>query len=412
MIPALYAEEKNYTSYYSEGKYKESLDIINNRLEEIYLEKIETVKIPTEFISTKDQGHDVDLRLLFKKRKVKGFFIEENKDISDLHLYAGKCYNKLGKLREAINNYIQSLRYKNIEYEKDDSTFYEISQVYKKMNRFQAYINSLEAAYMLNQNNPNYSLEIGLSLYNSSHKTNAIFHLEKYIGSTNEEIDPSLYLKLGNLYEDTAKYLHTEKYYVEYLKKKPTDGYIHFALGFLAYHRTGHFELSMQSLNKALELLPEKDIIQRSRAFEIKGDIQYHQREFNDAIKAYSETIKYQEEILNKIKVLKTEISQLNDNINRIKKEILKDKIFEQYEEYEYLIEQKGKKEFVLNDLENQFKKLNAGKIRWSIADSYERIEKLENAVRYYRESIVYDYKSNHAREKIIKIKLKIKRGY
>ena len=408
----MYAVENDYSALYSDNKFKEALEIINAQLEEIYLGRIEAVKIPTEFISTKNQNHDIDLRLLFQKRKIKRFFIEDNKDISNLHLYAGKCYNKLGKYRDAINNYIQSLRYKNIEYEKDDSIFYDISQVFKKMNRFHAYINSLESAYILNQTNPSYSLEIGLALYNTSEKKRAIFHLEKYINGTNEEIDPLLYLKLGNLYEDIAQYLQTEKYYIEYLKKKPSDGYVHLALGALAYRHTGHYDSSIQSLNRALELIPEKDILQRSLAFELKGDIQFHHRDWDNAIKAYSETIKYQEDILIKIKNLKIEITRLDEDINRIKKAILKDKVFEQYEEYEYLIEQKGKKDLALYDIENQFKKLNAGKIRWNIADSYERKEKLDDAIRFYREAVEYNFKANIAREKIIKLKLKIKRGY
>lgn len=412
LTPTANTQIIDYKQLYTDAKYNEALTAISKRLDDIYMENIELVKIPNEFIILKDQSNEIDLRILFKNRKVSGFFIRDDKELSDLHLYAAKCYYQNGKYRDSLNNYIQSLRYKELEYRKDDVIFYEIAQVFKKQNRFSGYINSLQSAYMLNPDNANYSLEIGLALFNTNQQSVSIHHLEQYIRTADENIDPEIYLKLANLYESLHKYIFTEKYYIEYLKSKPDDGFIHFALGVLSFRKTGNYDLSSNSLNQSIQLLPEKAISQRSLAYEIIGDINYHQHNYENAITAYTNTIQFQDLITNKMNTMQKEIQGLAENINRTKKTLIKDKIYDQYEEYEYLLEQKGKKELQLNELMNQFSRLNAGSIRWKIANVYEQIERYTDAIQYYRQSITYNYKTNLAREKIIKLKLKIKRGY
>jgi lipopolysaccharide biosynthesis regulator YciM len=408
----VYTQTDNYITQYSSGNYKDSLETINRRLEEIYIENLQTLKIPNEFITTKDNRDEIDLRLLFKKHKAGGFFIEDKKDLSDLHLYAGRCYYQTSKYKDSLNNLIQALRYKKLDPSKDHAVFYEISQVFKKMNLFNPYTNALEAAYTMSPDNSAYSLEIGLALYATSDTKRAIYHFERYITNTDDTIDPDIYLKLANLYDSTRQYLKAERYYIEYLKKKPDDGSIHLALGVLTYKKTGHHDLALASLNKSIDLLPEKEIAQRSMAFEIKGDIEHHNQNYTEAIKAYTATIQYQDEIRKKIHALQKDIKELSDNLNRLKKSLIKDKLYDQYEEYEYLQEQKGKKDAILRDLETQFTRLHAGRIRWNIADTNERLGMLEDAIEYYRQSITFNFKSNNARDKIQKLQLKIKRGY
>lgn len=408
----VFPQSANYMKQYASGDYQGSLDTINRRLEEIYIENLHAIKIPNEFISTKDNRDEIDLRLLFKRHKAEGFFIEDKKDLSDLHLYAGRCYYKTSKYRDSVNNFIQSLRYKIIDPSKDHRVFYEIAQVFKKMKLFNSYMYSLEAANTMNPDNATYSLELGLELYNTKETKRAIHYLERYIASTDDTIAPDVNLKLAGLYDSTHQYLKAEQHYLEYLKKKPDDGSIQLALGMLSYRRTGHYELSMKSLNRSIELLSEKDITLISQAYETKGDIEYHNQNYDQAIKAYSRTIHYQDEIQNKIILLQKEINELSANINRMKKSLIKDKLYDQYEEYEYLQEQKGRKEATLSDLKTQFSRLHAGRIRWNIADTYEQLGKLEKAIEFYRQSISYNYKSNNARDKIQKLQLKIKRGY
>ena len=52
-------------------------------------------------------------------------------------------------------------------------------------------------------------------------------------------------------------------------------------------------------------------------------------------------------------------------------------------------MDEKGKKEIELRQIENEYNKLNAGKVRWNIAYSLERLEKYNDAIKYYRDAIV-----------------------
>jgi tetratricopeptide (TPR) repeat protein len=413
-IPALSQvnDSEDYISYYSNGNYAKSLEIINKKLNDFYLTRVDDKRIPTGFITMKNILKEVDLKMLFRNRKAEPFFIEDKPDVSSLHLYAARNYFKLTNYDYSLNHYIQCLRFKKVEDKKDDAIYYEISQIFKKVNHFNAYINFLEAASSLNMDNYDYSLELGRALYRTGMKKRAIYHLERYLSSTDKPQSPELYLMLGNLYEDISKYLETEKYYIRYLEKKPDDGNIQFALGYIAYLRTGNYNLALESLNKALQLLPKNEIFKISKTYEYKADISLQELEFDDAIKFYTETISYQEKIAVEVKNKKNEIAELTLKIRNLKSGLLQNENFEQYEEYENLMDLKGKKETELRQIENEYTKLNAGKVRWNIAYALERMDKLKEAIKYYRNAIAFDYNSNQARKKIINLELKIKRGY
>lgn len=402
----------DYISLYNSGNYAKSLESINKRLDEFYITRVEDKRIPTGFITMKDVAKEVDLKKLFRNRKAEPFLIEDKPDISQLHLYAARNYFKLTNYHYSLNHYIQALRYKKMEEKKDDVIYYEIAQIFKKENYFTAYINYLETASSLNTDNYSYSLELGRALYRTPMKKRAIYHLEKYVNTTSEPLSPELYLMLGNLYEDISKYLETEKYYIKYLEKKPDDGNIQFALGHIAYLRTGNYPLALQSLDKALKLMPEKEIFKISKSYEYKADISLQELEFADAIRFYTETIKYQETIAGNVKNKKNEIADLDSKIQMLKSSLLRVENFEKYEEYENLLDEKGKKEAELRQIENEYNKLNAGKVRWNIAYANERLEKLNDAIKYYRDAMTFEYNSNQARKKIINLELKIKRGY
>jgi len=413
-IPALsqISDSEDFISNYSSGNYTKSLEIINKKLNDFYQTRVDDKRIPTGFITMKNVLKDVDLKMLFRNRKVEPFFIEDNPEISSLHLYAGRNYYKLTKYDYSLNHYIQCLRFKKVEEKKDDAIYYEISQIFKKGNHFNAYINYLEAASSLNMDNYDYSLELGRALYRTGMKKRAIYHLERYLSGTDKPQSPELYLMLGNLYEDIAKYLETEKYYIKYLEIKPDDGHIQFALGHIAYLRTGNYSLALESLNKALRLLPKNEIFKISKTYEYKADISLQELAFDDAIRFYSETISYQEKIAGEVKSKKNEIAELSLKIRNLKSNLLQNENFEQYEEYENLMDLRGKKETELRQIENEYTKLNAGKVRWNIAYALERMEKLNEAITYYRNAITFDYNSNQARKKINNLELKIKRGY
>jgi tetratricopeptide (TPR) repeat protein len=402
----------DYKSAYEAGEYAKALEIINKKLDEFYSTRVDNKRIPISFISLKKASKDAHLKMLFRDRKAEHFFIEDNPDLSTLHLFAARCHYKLSGLDQSLSHYVQSLRFKKVEDKMDDVIYYEIAQVYKKGGYFNAYINALETAAKLNRDNYSYSLELGKALYRTGMKKRAIHHLTRYINSADEKVAPELYLMLGNLHEDVAQYLETEKYYLKYLAAKPDDGFTHFALGHIAYMRTGNYALALQSFDRALKLLSESEIFRRSKIYEYKADIVLQELNFESAVEYYSETIKYQNKIGDDIKNMKTEIADVSMKIRNLKSSLLREENFDKYEEYENLLDTKGKKEIELRQVENEYNKLNAGKVRWNIAYSFERMEKFKEAIQYYRESIAMDYNSNEARKKIINLELKIKRGY
>ncbi|MDY6967810.1 MAG: hypothetical protein SVR08_04020 [Spirochaetota bacterium] len=405
-------ERSDFIGLYNKGDYSAALEMIKLDLNNLYVKDIDKKKLPEDIISLKKKEESFDINILFRKRRAKGFFIEENSELSNLHLYAARCYFNLSQYEFSLNHYFQAIRYKSIEFGKDDVIFYEISKVYKKFNFFNAYVRALEAAYTLNPNRYDYSKELGKALYTTTQKKKAIYHLERYIKSKGDEIkEPKLYLQIGNLNEDIGRYLETVRYYKKYLKKND-DGYIYFALGYLAYKRIGNYNLAIDSFNRSLKLLPENDIYRRSKVNEYKGDIYMKELEFEKAADFYNETIAYQERIKSEMRDKIDDILKIKNEINSIKSSIITSKQYDKYDDYENLREKKGIIELEKREKDYEFNKLNAGKIRWNLAESYERMGKLNNAIKYYREAISYDHNSNKAREKIIKLRLKIKRGY
>lgn len=409
--PAAVAQEE-FLQTYQTGDHQKALDMISRELNEFYAGRVEDKRIPTGFITTRESIREIDLRMVFRNRKAEHFFIEDNPRISRLHLFAARCHGHLSDYYHSLNHYIQALRYKNVELKKDDVIYYEMALLFLKEKHFHAYIESLEAAVSLNPENYAYSLELGKALYRTDKKRRAIHHLERYASGSDAPVSPDVYLMLGNLNEDIGRFLETEKYYIRYLEAQPDDGNIHFALGHIAYYRTGNHPLAVLSLDRALALLPENEIFKKSKSYEYKADIAIQNLDFEDSVRFYLETIKYQDMIASQIASKKKELEEINETIRGLKSLLLKEEIFEKYEEYENMMDRKGRSEMELSRIQNEYGKLNAGRVRWNIAYSLERLEKYQDAIPYYRSSIAFDYNPNEARKKITNLELKIKRGY
>ncbi len=406
---------EDYISFYNNKEYDKSLEIINSKLTIMYEKKIEDKRIPAGYLALSNVSESADLLTLFRKRKEKGFFIEENKDLAELHFYAARCYIKLGKKKDGLNHYIQSLRFRNLELRRDDVVFYEIAQVFRMYNEkiyFKGYIDALEQAYDLNPGEYKYSLEIGNELSVTRDKKKAIFHLKRYVENTENEIKPEIYLKLGNLYESLEKYLETEKYYNEYLRMKPDNAEILFALGYISYKKTGNYILAESSLQRAIKILKEGDIFRRSKSYEYLGDMSYNNLKYDKALIFYNECIKYQIKVLELIETKTSERNEVNSRMNKLKEALINNKEFEKYEDYEILTDDRNKIDKELENLQLEFNKLEPGRLRWLIAVSNEKNERYEEAIKFYREAVKYDYNSNDARKMIVKLQLKIKRGY
>jgi tetratricopeptide (TPR) repeat protein len=133
---------------------------------------------------------------------------------------------------------------------------------------------------------------------------------------------------------------------------------------------------------------------------------------FDKALIFYNECIIYQEKILDFISQKGNERKDINLKINKLKEALINNKEFEKYEDYEILLDERNKIDKDMENLHLEFNKLQSGRVRWFMAVSNEKIGNYNDAIKYYRESIKYDYNSNDAREMIVKLQLKIKRGY
>lgn len=410
--PAAAQQETDYKKLYEEKNYSKSLEVINKNLAEQYSRETGgTAGRPTglDLLKTVESGKKL-IKEAYRNRRAAGFFVKDNEELFTLHIYAARCYYEDRKYSEALNHYGQALRYRSIRPGEDDKVFYEIAQVYKKQKRPKPYRRMMEQAYSLNTAFPGYSLELGISLANTTARKKAIFHLERYIQAKGEADDPKLYLMVGNLYEDIGRYLDTVDNYRKYLKAKPDDGYIHFALGYLAYKRTGNFTLADQSFGKALEYLPQDDILRRSRINEYRGDMYMKDLDFDRAAEVYEKTVNYQEQIISGIQQRIEEIKKIRGEIAKIKSST---GVRDYYSANTFVKgEKKEKLELENRDKRYLFEKMNPGKVRWNLAVSHERMGNLQKAIAFYRKAITYSYKSDLAREKIIKLQLKINRGY
>lgn len=407
-------ERENYQTLYEKGEYSNALSAAIEKINEHYSKRVDDTRVPSGYISLRNTGEDVDLIALFKNRKERGFFIENNPELSELHLYAGRSSSKLNKRRDALNHYIQSLRFREIEYKRDDLIFYEIAEVLKSYNSpefFRGYTDALEQAYSLNIENYNYSYELGMALSSTREVKKAIFHLERYVKNT-PEAPAEAVLKIASLHDSSGKYIEAEKNYNRYLMEVPDNGEIHFALGYLAYARTGNYILAESSFMAALKYIDENDIYRRSKCYEYMGDMAYSNLKYEKASLMYRSTIEYQNMVLGSIDGAKRDLDTIKAEINVLKQDLIRNKDFEKYEEYEIVQESQGEKEKELENLENSFNRLNPGKVRWNLAEINEKLDKNEAAINYYRECIKFDYKSRKARTRIEKLQLKIKRGY
>jgi len=408
-------ESGDFKTQYNSRDYIKSLESINVRLNEYYTRNVAERRIPEQMISILNVGEKTDLIQLFRKRKEKGFLIENNPEMAELHLYAARNLSALNRKRDALNNYIQSLRFSTYEDMKDDIIYYEISGIFKSLDEgiyFKGYIDSLEQAYIFNKNNYEYSRELGLALFSTEDKKKAAYHLERYIEFSGDKSNPELFKKLASLYESIKKYMEAEKYYNEYLRYKPEDGAVHYSLGYLAYYHTGNYTLAESSFEAALRLLREDDLYRRSKSLEYLADMSYSNLKYSKSIDLYMNGIKYQDMIRERIDQKNRELSAINVQINNMKKEVIYKQDFNNYEEFEMLQDDKGKIESEIDNLKYQFKNMNPGKIRWNIAEIYTKKTKYEDAIKYYREAVHFNYNANQSRDMITKLQLKIRRGY
>jgi len=424
--------EAGYEAELKAGNYQKALDQIIGRLNEIYSSRVTERRIPSDYLSFNSPGSEIDLIALFRGRQESGFFVEDNPELAELHVNAGMCYRLFGKRKDALNHYIQSLRFRRLENRRDDVIFYQISQVFKGMDSniyFKGYIDALEQAYSLNSTKFEYSYELGMALVPTPEKKKAVYHLERFL-SLSGQSDPEVLLTIAGLYESMGRYLESEKYYNEYLRLKPEDFNIMFATGYNAFYRTGNFTLAEFMFQGVLQKAPAGDHFKRAKSNEYLGDMAMSDVKYDRAIDYYKNVIVIHTELEKKISVSESEKKEIDSRLNEIKGVLLNEKDLMKYDEYknllddyESLLSEQGEKQSELDTIRFSLKQLGPGKVRWNMAQCYERkgdrsdgvTPKKENyseAVKYYRESMKYEYNAGKARENIKKLQLKIKRGY
>jgi len=409
----LYSVDQGYSDMLKSGDYKSALNIIIKRIDEIYSKRVDNKRVPTDFITLGSEREAGNINRLFRERKAESFFIEDNPEIYQLHIDAGKCLYETRVYDEALNHYYQGVRFRKPMVDGNDGVFYEIAQVYKKKGSEKGYLDALETACSLNPRFFDYSLELGKALYKTKEKKRAIYHLERYLQVKGNELDDlSVLIMLAGLNEDIGRYLETEKYYKQYLLKKPDDAYMQFALGYVSFNNTGNYTLAESAFRKALEKLPDKEIYRRSKAYEYIADMKFNTLKWDESIIAYQETIKYQDMVLQEIAKSDAEIEKINGEIQSLKSDLLKEKNLVKYNEYQFKLQEMERILSGKREKKYEYDKLNPGKSRWNLAECFEKMDKSDEAIIFYRQSINFSYRPNDAREKIVKLQLKIKRGY
>lgn len=404
---------EDYVALIEQKDYSAASQIIEKQIEEINATRVDDKKIPTDFITLNEESEQIDINKLFQNRKAEHYFLEEIPELYSLHLSAGKCFYELHEYDKALSHLYQSLRYRLITYNGEDSVFYLISQCCLKKGAMKGYFDSLETAYSINSRNLDYSLELGKALAQTRDKKRAIFHLARYAeGKGGDVTDISIYLLLAGLCEDTGNYLKTVDWYKKYIERNMNNGSVYFALGKIQFERTGDYEGSEKSLRKALKLLPSAEIYMISRSHECIADMKFNMLKWSEALFEYQETVKYQNLVLDEINKNDAEILKIDNEIRVLKAGLLKEKNFVKYNEYQYQMQEKERFLSEKRDKKYEYDKLNAGKSRWNSAVCCQNLKMYNEAIDFFRQAITFNYRSNEAREEIIKLQLKIKRGY
>jgi Tfp pilus assembly protein PilF len=423
----------------NEGNYSEPLKQITNYLNNYYSQNPQNAVIPSQFTSINYLGKLDQLNQLLypksitrstptapdsnldrinrlnrpiEKKKVSNFYLPENEQLAQIHKLAAMAHDGLKNYNAALNNFVQALRYSQPGKSTDYEIFYKIAQVYRKMGLPQAYYDFMYSAIIFNPDKIEYNLELGQALARTPNIENAIYYLERYINLSNGNVAPEIFSLLGRLCENLGRNPDAQNYYMQYLKERPDDAEVLFALACLAFKKTGNFKLAFESFSKALSQLPETDIFRRAKSFEYQGDMAMRDLNFEDAISFYMQTIEYQNLLRNKIDDDKKKSDELDAQIRALRIQIINEQSFENVRRLNELNETRGQLDIDLRDLRFQFSRLAPGKVRWNLATALKLTDQLERSIQYFRECIFFDYKTFEARENISKIQLKIRRGY
>ncbi len=402
---------QNYKDAIHQKKFSEALTIIQSKLDDIYSKRSIEKQIPTTYVAIEKIEEGVDLQKIFSERKIQPYFIENNDTLYALHADTALCYQNIYKYHEALQHYFQALRFTTIG-EKDHTIFYSIAQIFKKINKFNAYVLYLEEAYEIKPDNYDYSLELSLALSSGKNKKKALFHLNRYIASKGDSVPPNLYLIAANCYESIGDYIKASEQYTLYLHHKPNDYAVLFALGYLAYTKISDMKLAYKSFINAIPLFNENDWVLKGLSYTMLGDIECMDLNYKNGLEYYLQSIAISENMKKIIDEKKANINTINDKINVIKSTLLANKDIALYPQYQTLMDELGNNELELRQLEHEYSKLNAGLLSFKIAVAHENMMQFAQAIEWYNKTIEYGIKIRESSKKIEKLQLKISRGF
>ncbi|MCX8122629.1 MAG: hypothetical protein N3F66_00510 [Spirochaetes bacterium] len=380
-------------------------------MNKIYTSRSFDKKIPTSYIAIEKIEEGIDLKKLFTERKLQPYFIENNDTLYTLHIDAALCYQSIFKYNEAIQHYFQALRFTTIS-QKDHIIFYSLAQLFKRLNKTDAYLNFLEEAYEINPDNYDYSLELALSLASGKNKKKALYHLNRYIQAKGDQTPPELYLTAANCYESINDFISASRFYQLYLNRNSDDSAVLFALGYLAYTKISDMKLAYTSLNKGLSLYNSNDLFRKGMSHSILGDISSMDLNYKESIDHYLQAIAISDIMKQSIDDKKNNIESIKTKINTIKSTLLDKKDVSLYPEYQSLMDELGNNELELRRLDHEYSKLNTGELYFKIASIYEVISQYQLAIDWYTKAIATGTKIRESTKKIEKIQLKISKGY
>jgi len=402
---------QNYIDHIQQKKFSEALIIIQSQLDDIYSKRSIEKLIPTSYVAIEKIEEGIDLQKIFSERKMQPYFIENNNTLYALHTNAALCYQNIYKYHEALQHYFQALRFTTIG-EKDHTIFYSIAQIFKKINKFNAYLFYLEEAYEIKPDNYDYSLELSLALSSGKSKKKALFHLNRYIASKGDSVPPNLYLIAANCYESIGDYINAAQQYTLYLNHKPNDYAVLFALGYLAYTKISDMKLAYKSFINAIPLFNENDWVLKGLSYTMLGDIECMDLNYKNGLEHYLQSIAISENMKKTMDDKKAYIHTINDKINAIKSTLLANKDIALYPQYQTLMDELGNNQLELRQLEHEYSKLNVGELSFKIAVTHENIMQFNQAIEWYNKTIAYGVKIRESSKKIENLQLKISRGF
>lgn len=402
-----------------EKKFKEAEKQLEERLGDIYTARMENRLVPSDLIQTAIQkAEKIDKQQIVRKKpRVKSELriLDKDEDIFFLHLNLAFAKLNLKKYKAAISNFREAKRYKIIKpEEKKNYAFidHQIAIAFRAIDQQDAFFQHMEQAIKADPNNQKYLSELGIA-YGIPHYERSIQYLEKFLRTQKDDssIDKStletVHLLLSGLYEKKGRFLDTARHYQDYLRSKPEDGRIRYALAYIQDKRLGHHDIALRNYRQSLQQLPKTDYKSRFKIHALAGEIFRKNRQYQDAILQFQQTKPFFAQITKELNQVQSRISSIQQKMDNLKLKIIRAndrKSQEILTAYQANLNEQQKK---MQDISAEKLGYNYGKIEWEIARNFELSGDYENSRLYYQKAFNLGYRKTDALLKIQRLSRK-----